>query len=445
MLSDMAMTVSQLVGALRRAVEIDVGEQTVEGEIGSCKWAASGHVYFTIKDPLAQIDCVMYRSQAAGCASVLREGVKAELKGKATVYEGRGRLQFLVTRAREAGAGELQARFEALKQKLAAEGLFDASRKKKIPSYAQSVGLITSPTGAVIQDMRHVFERRAPWVRVFLLPVRVQGIGAEEGIAEAVRAWNRPAEYSLPQVDYLIVARGGGSLEDLWCFNEETLARAIAESEIPVISAVGHETDFTIADFVADLRAPTPTAAVELSTPDGPAIDEKLRDTALYLKRRLAQTCDYARVRLQLAWQGIEKSPEELLQPWWQQLDELHEDMKDILFDALENGYRKLERLELLLAAKHPRESGKLMRNRLETLQTTMREIMKYRLQRDGASLNMLENIIRAVGPEETLKRGYALVSDTQGKLVRRVSDVSAGDEVKMRLADGELKAQIKG
>lgn len=445
MLPDMAMTVSQLVGALRRAVEIDVGEQTVEGEIGSCKWAASGHVYFTIKDPLAQIDCVMYRSQAAGCMSVLREGVKAELKGKATVYEGRGRLQFLVTRAREAGAGELQARFEALKQKLAAEGLFDASRKKKIPSYAQSVGLITSPTGAVIQDMRHVFERRAPWVRVFLLPVRVQGTGAEEGIAEAVRAWNRPAEYALPQVDYLIVARGGGSLEDLWCFNEETLARAIAESEIPVISAVGHETDFTIADFVADLRAPTPTAAVELSTPDGPAIDEKLRDTALYIKRRLAQTCDYARVRLQLAWQGIEKSPEELLQPWWQQLDELHEDMKDILFVALENGCRKLERLELLLATKHPRESGKLMRNRLETLQTTMREIMRHRLQRDGASLNMLENIIRAVGPEETLKRGYALVSDARGKLVRRISDVSAGDEVKMRLADGEMHAQIKG
>lgn len=441
----MAMTVSQLVGALRRAVEIDVGEQIVEGEIGSCKWAASGHVYFTIKDALAQIDCVMYRSQAAGCASVLREGVKAELKGKATVYEGRGRLQFLVTKVREAGAGELQIRFEALKRKLAAEGLFDASRKRKIPSYAQAVGLITSPTGAVIQDMRHVFERRAPWVRVYLLPVRVQGNGAEYGIAEAVRAWNNFAEYDLPRVDYLIVARGGGSLEDLWCFNEEIVARAIAESKIPVISAVGHETDFTIADFVADLRAPTPTAAVELGTPDGPALDEKLCETALYLKRRLVQACDYARVRLQLAWQGMEKSPEELLQPWWQQLDEVSEEMKDILSDTLEDGYQTLERLELQLAAKHPRESGKLMRTRLETLQTALQEIVRHRFQKHCASLEMLENIIRAVGPEETLKRGYALVSNAKGGLLRSVSDAKIGEEVKMRLADGELKAQIKG
>lgn len=443
MLSDMAMTVSQLVGALRRAVEIDVGEQTVEGEIGSCKWASSGHVYFTIKDALAQIDCVMYRSQAAGCASVLREGVKAELKGKATVYEGRGRLQFLVTKVREAGAGELQTLFEDLKRKLAAEGLFDASRKRKIPSYAQAVGLITSPTGAVIQDMRHVFERRAPWIHVYLLPVRVQGSGAEYGIAEAVRVWNFPAEYCLPKVDYLIVARGGGSLEDLWCFNEEILVRAIAESEIPVISAVGHETDFTIADFVADLRAPTPTAAVELGTPDGAALGEKLFETALYLKRRLTQACDYARVRLQLAWRGMEKSSEELLQPWWQQLDEVTEDMRDILFETIEDGYQTLERLELQLTSKHPRESGKLMRNHLENLKTALQETLKHRIQNHRTSLDMLENIIRAVGPEETLKRGYSLVSNAQGKLLRCVSDADVGDEVNMRFADGVFDAQI--
>ncbi|MCD7798300.1 MAG: exodeoxyribonuclease VII large subunit [Akkermansiaceae bacterium] len=441
----MAMTVSQLVGALRRAVEIDVGEQTVEGEIGSCKIAASGHAYFTVKDAAAQLDCVMYRSQALFAGRALREGVKVELRGKATVYEGRGRLQFLVTQVREAGRGELQARFEALKHKLEAEGLFSAARKRPIPKYAAAVGLITSPVGAVIQDMRHVFERRAPWVKVYLLPVQVQGAGAEEDIAAAIRAWNHPEENGLPPVDYLIVARGGGSLEDLWCFNEETLARAIAGSRLPVISAVGHETDFTISDFAADLRAPTPTAAVELGTPDGPALDVMMLETARRLRRRLEQAKEYARMRLQLAGRSVWKSPEELLQPWWQKTDELHADLAAAAAAACEAAHTRLEHLGLRLLSKHPREAGRLVLGRLDALGSGLREIMTRRMQALRASLGMFETHLRAAGPEETLRRGYALVLGAGGGIVRSAAQAAPGDEVVLRLADGDLRAEVTG
>ncbi len=440
----MAISVTELVASLRRAVETGVGEQAVEGEIGSYKTAASGHIYMTIKDRNAQIDCVMYRHQASMCRVALREGMQVEMRGRATVYEGRGRLQFLVSAIREAGIGELQARFEELKRKLAAEGLFDAARKRPFPRFPRAVGIVTSATGAVIQDMRHVFERRAPWVKVYLLPVQVQGAGAERGIAAAVRAWSENEAHGLPAVDYVIVGRGGGSLEDLWCFNEEIVARAIAACSVPVVSAVGHETDFTIADFAADLRAPTPTAAVELCTPDGSAIAAWLDETRALCGRRVAQALDYARMKLELACRGVWKSPEELLSPYAQELDELQDELTDIASERLDIAQRRLERFETALRLKHPREALASVASRLARMEDGLRHTWSERMQANRSVLAVLEGQIRASGPEETLRRGYALVRTANGRLVRSPSQAVEGDELDIRVAEGSLKARVR-
>lgn len=440
----MAMTVSELVASLRRAVETEVGEQIVEGEIGSCKSAASGHIYFTIKDSKAQIDCVMYRYYASLCPASLREGMLVQVRGKATVYEGRGRLQFLATQVREAGIGELQTRFEELKRKLAAEGLFDAARKRPFPRFPRAVGIVTSATGAVIADMRHVFERRAPWVKVYLLPVQVQGAGAERGIAAAVSAWSEPEKNGLPAVDYVIVGRGGGSLEDLWCFNEEIVARAIAACRVPVVSAVGHETDFTIADFAADLRAPTPTAAVELCTPDGPALSAWLVETGDSFRRRIERSLDYARMQLELACRGVWKTPAELLSPYEQQLDERGEELADIGAGRLDRARRGLDKLEMELRLMHPREALAAVDARFSQAEERLREASARRLQAGRMRLAVLEGQIVASGPEETLRRGYALVRTATGRLVRDPAQVQEGDLLEIRVAGGSLQATAR-
>lgn len=440
----MAISVSELVASLRRAIESGVGEQAVEGEIGSCKAAASGHIYFTVKDRHAQIDCVMYRHQVAFCRAALREGMQVEVRGKATVYEGRGRLQFLVSQVREAGIGALQARFEELKRKLAAEGLFDAASKRPFPRFPRAVGIVTSPTGAVIEDMRHVFERRAPWVRVYLLPVQVQGAGAERGIAAAIRAWSESGRHGLPAVDYVIVGRGGGSLEDLWCFNEEIVARAIAACTVPVVSAVGHETDFTIADFAADLRAPTPTAAVELCTPDGPALAAWLGETGAQCGRRVAQALDYARMKLELACRGVWKSPEDLLSPYAQELDELQDELAELAAQRLESSSRRLERLGMALRLAHPREALAGVASRLGQAEERLRHAWGRRMQENQSFLAVIEGRLQAAGPEETLRRGYALVRTNEGRLLRDPEQVSAGDELTVRLAAGSLKVGVR-
>lgn len=440
----MAISVSELVASLRRAVETGVGEQAVEGEIGSYKVAASGHIYLTIKDRHAQIDGVMYRHQAAMCRVALREGMLIEARGKATVYEGRGRLQFLISQVREAGIGELQARFEELKRKLAQEGLFDAARKRPFPRFPRSVGIVTSASGAVIEDMRHAFERRAPWVKVYLLPVQVQGNGAERGIAAAVRAWSEPEQHGLPAVDYVIVGRGGGSLEDLWCFNEEIVARAIADCSVPVVSAVGHETDFTIADFAADLRAPTPTAAVELCTPDGPALAAWLDETGAQCGRRLAQAFDYAGMKLELAYRGVWKSPAELLSPYAQELDEAQDALSERVAERFEVSARKLDSLDMQLRLKHPREALAGIASRLVQADERLRHAWDRRMREDRSLIDVIEGRLRAAGPEETLRRGYALVRTAHGRLLRSESQVQEGELLDIRVADGSVKARVR-
>lgn len=439
----MAQSVTELLARLKGAVESAVGEQNVVGEIGSCKMAGSGHVYFTLKDATAQLQCVLYRYQATAARVRLQEGLQVELSGKATVWEGRGSLQFVVSRVKEAGIGSLQQQFEVLKRKLEAEGLFSAARKRPFPSFPQSVGLITSATGAVIQDMRHRLEQRAPWIRAYLLPVQVQGKGAEQGIAHAIKSWNSPEENGLPPVDYIIVARGGGSMEDLWCFNEEIVARAIAASNVPIISAIGHETDFTIADFVADLRAPTPTAAIELSTPDSATLQNQLEYTAGQLRRRLAATLDTARLRLRLAEQSKLGSPQEIIAPFSQQIDALEEELKMAYRQRVERHHTQLQYYTAKLS---PRAALSGISNTLQHLAIQEKRLLSAAanaLSRKRTGLKEREAAITAASPQNALNRGFALVRQPDGKLARNAANLLTGTKLNIRLAEGEISAQV--
>ncbi len=433
----MPLSVTELVARLRRAVEVEVGEQRVQGEIGSCKMAGSGHIYFTLKDEASQLQCVLYRYQANSCRVRLREGLQVELSGRATVWEGRGSLQFIVSRVQEAGIGPLPQQYEALKRKLESEGLFSPARKRALPAFPTSAGRITSATGAVIEDMRHRLEERAPWMQAYLLPVQVQGKGAEHGIAHAIRLWGEAAANGLPPVDYLIVARGGGSMEDLWCFNEEVVARAIAESPIPVVSAVGHETDFTIADFVADLRAPTPTAAIELTTPDAATLDAWLEQTGLDLRRRLARALELARLRLRAASGGKLARPAEALAPFTQKLDVLEEELRSAARTRLEQARHRLDMAAARLSVRTLRAAHTAAEERLNASHRALLQTARTRLTRHAARLDTLEASLRAADPQNALERGFALVSAANGQLVRSAAALREGDSLHLRLGQG--------
>lgn len=440
------LSVTQLVAQLKYAVENGVGERAVSGEIGSCKVAGSGHVYFTLKDHSAQLQCVLYRYQASAArAPRLREGMQVELRGRATVWEGRGSLQFVVTQVKEAGLGTLQQQFEELKRRLAAEGLFDSARKKPLPRFPLSVGLITSATGAVIQDMRHRLEERAPWINAWLYPVQVQGRGAELGIARAIRHWNEPERYGLPEVDYLIIARGGGSLEDLWCFNEEVLARAIAASRLPVVSAVGHETDFTIADFVADLRAPTPTAAIELTTPDKSVLLRQLDNTADQLRRRMERALQLAQLRLKVVEQSRLKNPQEILAPMEQKIDLLEEQLHSVCQERLQQAHARLEILAARLAPKSVLETLAHTHRRLSDTGAYLIASARNRLQQAAAHTETLSARLKAASPQNALDRGFALVRQPDGRLARRAADLPPGTALAITLSEGTLSATVDG
>ena len=439
----MPLSVTELVCRLKQTVEVNVGEQCVVGEIGSCKAASSGHIYFTLKDAHCQLQCALYAFRARSMRLRLREGMLVELRGKATVWEGRGSLQFIVDSVKEAGVGTLQQQFEALKARLAAEGLFDPARKRPIPRFPQSVALVTSATGAVIQDMRHRLEQRAPWIRTYLYPVQVQGKGAELGIARALEQLGNPARYGMPAVDYIIIARGGGSLEDLWCFNEEVLARAIAACPLPVVSAVGHETDFTIADFVADLRAPTPTAAIELTTPDAAELRAWLAGTALHLRQQLTRSIQMARLRLKVVQQSRLGTPRELLGPYQQRLDTLTEELHTALHTRLQQERTRLNLCAARLSApsvlSHIHHAADRLMQRRQLLLTTLHN----RLGTHRARLETLAARLSAASPQNALDRGFALVSTADGRLARDAAALHPGDELRIRLAKGETTATV--
>ncbi len=409
------LTVSQLTRDIKEVIENVFEAVWVEGEISNLSRPASGHLYFSLKDEAATVRCVMFRSAAVRLKFEPKDGTKALVSGRISVYERGGQYQVYVQTIEPRGQGALQLAFEQLKKKLVAEGLFDEGRKKDLPFLPQAIGIVTSATGAVIRDMLHVLGRRFPGFHVVLNPVRVQGEGAAEEIAAAVAEFNR-----LDNVDVIIVARGGGSLEDLWAFNEEAVARAIAASALPVISAVGHETDYTIADFVADRRAPTPSAAAEIVMPARAELVVRIQTNLRHLRQALADAVPQYAQRVDDLMEGLTRGLEGLLGTEQVRAQGLAQE----LARAMETRLRSDKALLDGLAQELPR-------------------IITSRLHTERVRLDGLLSGLEALSPLAVLKRGYSLTTAADGKVVLRGRDVKPGDRLTTRLAEGRLTSEV--
>lgn len=433
-------TVTELTARIRELLTAAFGNIWVEGEISNFRPAQSGHLYFTLKDAAAQVRCVCFRNVAMRLKFRPEDGLKARVRGAIGVYESRGEYQIYVENIEPVGLGALQLAFEQLKKKLEAEGLFDPARKKRLPLLPLRIGVITSPTGAAVRDILRILRRRFPNVRVLIYPVRVQGEGAAEDIAGALSFFNTRAA-----ADVLILARGGGSIEDLWAFNEEKVGRAISASQIPVVSGVGHETDFTIADFVADVRASTPSAAAEIVVQTREAFDRHISQLVGTLGERMHYLILERRHRPQeLLSQKAFRRPEEILREYRQLADEY----SIRLGDALRG---KLERLRMRFTDARARIAAFDLRSRIAALRLRSdhrTSELKARIERllvaKRQRFERLRLQLEERSPLHVLDRGYAIVYDAAGQVVRNVEQVAAGDEVSVRLARGRLIAEIK-
>jgi len=438
------LTVSALTRSIRSLLEAEIGTVWVEGEISNLRVQSSGHQYFTLKDEGAQLSCVLFRGSAAKLTSPLRDGMQVQLHGEITVYEARGNYQMIVRTVQPKGLGSLQQRFEALKQKLAAEGLFATEWKKPIPRFPHCVALVTSPTGAAIRDMLNILTRRAPWLRIMVFPVRVQGQGAELEIAQAIGLLNRAEEVGLPVPDTIVVGRGGGSLEDLWNFNEEVVARAIFASEIPVISAVGHEIDFTISDFVADLRAPTPSAAAELLAPDVSELRRHLDALEKTLNFRVASTLEHHERVLDLTGRGALRSePARLLR----EAEQAADDLESRFHGGWEDYWRHLEdhlsARQLLIERNHPVQHLAQAGHRIELASHRLSTLVLHHIQQGDERVRSMRQLIKSLGPDAVLSRGFSLTTDPAGKLLTDAAKVRVGDQLITKLASGSVSSVV--
>ncbi|MFB3918097.1 MAG: exodeoxyribonuclease VII large subunit [Terriglobales bacterium] len=432
-------TVRDLVSAVRTHLEREYSDVWLEGEISNLRPAESGHLYFTLKDDGAQIRVVMFRSQARLLRFHPENGQQVIARGRVTVYENRGELQLSAEYLEPKGAGALQIAFEQLKAKLGAEGLFEAARKKPIPALPRRVGIVTSPRGAALHDILNILRRRHENVHVIIYPAQVQGEAAPSEVGAGIRYFNRAGN-----VDVIIVARGGGSLEDLAGFNHEGLARTIAASKLPVISAVGHETDFTIADFVADLRASTPSAAAELVIRSKQDIEEQLAA----LRQRLARAVRYrllmARNSLtELAQHGAFARMADLINRRQQRLDDVVHRLGNAQ-RALLNQYR--QRLDVAAARVRYHDLRRVLagtRHVLDGQVAALASAMRTRLLQRRSRLEQTTAHLQALSPLSILERGYALVFDAEGKLVKDSAQLSSGDEISARLARGTVTARV--
>lgn len=438
------ISVTRLVRKMRNLLEIELGEVWVEGEVSNLRRQASGHLYFTLKDEGAQVSCVMFRGNASRAKVQPDNGMLVRLYGEVSVYEARGSVQLIVRQVENAGEGELQARFEALKRKLDAEGLFSKELKKSLPQFPKKVGLITSGTGAALQDMLNVLGRRAPWVQPVLYPVQVQGTGAEYGIAKAIESWSDAVKNGLPEVDVLIVGRGGGSLEDLWNFNEEIVARAIASCSIPVVSAVGHEIDFTIADFVADMRAPTPSAAAELVVPDVEQLMRKLKQ----MHSGMARIVDGEVRRYDAQLSGMKRGPlsmstERVLREPLLRLMQMAKDLEDGCDQKVHQHHQVLTLAKHRFSALHPE---KLIDGRLEKVSHRsfiLDNALLAKLAKYDELLKRQKSLLRALGPESAFERGFSITMTEQGELVRSIDQLEGGAKLVTKLSDGDVSSIV--
>ncbi|MBB1061161.1 exodeoxyribonuclease VII large subunit [Marilutibacter spongiae] len=434
------LTPSQLNALARNLIEDSFPLVWVEGELGNVSRPASGHLYLTLKDARAQVRCAMFRPKASWLKFQPREGLHVRVRGRLTLYEARGEYQMVLDHMEEAGEGALRRAFDALKARLEAEGLFDPARKRPLPRFPRRIGIITSPTGAAVRDVLSVLARRFPLAEPEVLPVPVQGDEAPPQITAMLRRAAASGRY-----DVLLLTRGGGSLEDLWAFNDETLVRAVADSEVPVVSAVGHEVDFSLSDFAADLRAPTPSVAAELLVPSQDDLRQRLRVLATRIQRQQAQ-------RLRDAMQRSDRAALRLnaLRPQ-ARLDALRQRQADALrrlqsawAQRLERERARLRHASIALRGGHPRRRIERLQQRLDALPPRARAALDRRLAQEGLRLRGLARSLEAVSPLATVARGYAILRHEDGRVVRSALDARPGDALDARLVDGELRLRVE-
>lgn len=432
------LTVSQLNRRAKQLLETHLPLLWVEGELSNVSLPSSGHWYFTLKDDQAQVRCAMFKNRNMLVRFKPQQGQQVMIRARVSLYEGRGDYQIIAEHMEEAGAGALQRAFDELKVKLAQEGLFDEHHKKPLPALPSHIAVITSPTGAAIHDILHVLERRFPSIPVTIIPVAVQGKEAAPQIIKAIELANRAGLF-----DVLIVGRGGGSLEDLWPFNEESVARAIYASKLPIVSAVGHEVDVTIADFVADLRAPTPSAAAELITPDGDDWLDKFIGFEVLLEETMQRK--FSILKRQLQWLRARlRHPRQQLEQQAQRLDNLELRLKNLIQKQLTAYHNNLNQLSIRQHAHHPQVRLRQLTERLHNQQSRLFNAQTYLLQRKKQAFNQATRMLNTLSPLNTLERGYALVTDSKGKVVTTSKQLSLGDALNTKVADGEFIARVE-
>ncbi|HSC76702.1 MAG TPA: exodeoxyribonuclease VII large subunit [Pseudomonadales bacterium] len=436
--SENILSVAELNRRARQLLEVHLATVWVRGEISNLSMPSSGHWYFTLKDDKAQIKCAMFRGNNALLRFKPEHGMQIIARGRVSLYEGRGDYQLIAENLQIDGAGSLQIAFEQLKAKLENERLFDEDFKQELPTLPKHIGVITSPTGAAIRDILSVFQRRFPAIKISIFPVPVQGVDAAPAIVKALQLANTQID-----IDALILARGGGSLEDLWAFNEEAVARAVFASDIPVVSAVGHETDFTICDFVADIRAPTPSAAAELLSPDSSDYEALLEHYAVELQKQLQRMIATYRNELINLVKRL-RHPGHALREQQQKLDHLEWRLLRAQRLHQKNLQLQLEKLDSQLQRQHPQQTLQQLHFRLDRAQQRLLERSRNHLQQTRLRLTHLMALLDSVSPLNTLKRGYAIATDASGKNLTRATHTHKDARVVIQLFEGQLDCRVE-
>ena len=436
-------TVTELTRQIRGALESRFGAVWVQGEISNYKLHPSGHQYFTLKDQRAQISCVIFRNTMLPPREAITDGGQVQVLGNLSVFEARGQYQLSVQILQPRGLGVLQARFEALKRKLEAEGLFAAERKRALPKFPRRIGIVTSPSGAAVRDILNVLRRRAPWLQILVSPVRVQGTGAAAEIAVALRELATPNPGWEP-LDLIILARGGGSIEDLWEFNEEIVARTIADAHVPVVSAVGHEIDFTIADFVADLRAPTPSAAAEMIVPDVVDLQRRIQELGNCIHKCLRSFVEQEKTRLRfLSERALARELVKKLHDAQQQIDVNRDALGRNAVQKIDHCRRALTHAAAALQVRSPVRELAVRRTRLSDLRRRFAALPRRLLEKAHDRFRRMDGILRVLGPEATLRRGYSITTDEQGRLIKSKLGVRGKMKIRTRVVDGEFESEV--
>lgn len=436
------LTVTALTKYIKRKFDVDPHMQDVwlKGEISNFKQHSRGHMYFTLKDQNARLSVVMFAGQNRNLVFKPQEGMKVLVRGEVTVYEANGSYQMYIKEMQPDGVGSLFLAYEELKKKLSQEGLFSPEHKKALPKYPRAVGVITSPTGAAVRDIITTLKRRYPLTKIIVIPALVQGVNAAPSIVKAIQLANQQ-----PELDVLIIGRGGGSIEELWAFNEEVVAREIFASKLPVISAVGHETDFTIADFVADMRAPTPTAAAELAVPHINELMERLSDRKFRLHRASNKLMQHYKDRLT----SLQKSyafrfPKNLYAQKQQDLDRVLDDLDMSMKRMVERKHMKWEQLSSLLVRNHPKKQWEAEKLSLEQRTTMLTKLMQQALQKKQWEFQHKLTKIDGLSPLKIMNRGYSLAYQQDGTIIKSVDQAKEGDTIQVHLQDGQIACEIQ-